>query len=468
MPDSSPAAPAEPPQPASGAAPTTGRDDTLPLPKQVGRYTVLESLGRGATGSVLLGLDPVLERKVAIKFLRRDLRLTSDERESLLRRMRQEAKASARVAHPHIVTLFDMGEAPDLGVYLVFEHAEGITLKSRLTRGPLSPASAAQLALELGDALTTAHRAGVLHRDVKPDNILLTKTGAKIADFGVARIPESTLTKGGGLLGTPAYSSPESVTHGEHSPASDQFSLASTLYEAISGRRAFPGDDAVGVATRIQTEDPPPIAASLGLDTAVDAVLARALDKQANRRFSSCAELGHALSAALAPGERPSRNPMVTVPDSRHRHPPSMELGGPRRMRVALGGLVLGALTTLLVLRVLDELAETEPTRPAGYTPRSAWLSRAPEAPAPTERLSRRATAAPSHQRSPTSGTPPAPKEASRTETSRPLSTSTTPAGNTPAGAVPAGNGSTSHVPADAAHANAPDPRLDPSTEKAP
>lgn len=396
MPDSSPAAPADSPppaavvdSPANGAASSTEPDGPFPLPKQVGRYTVLESLGRGATGSVLLGLDPVLDRKVAIKFLRRDLKLAPEERQSLSLRMRQEAKASARVAHPHIVTLFDMGESPELGVYLVFEHAEGITLKSRLARGPLSPAAAAQLALELGDALTTAHRAGVLHRDVKPENILLTKTGAKIADFGVARIPESTLTKGGIILGTPAYSAPESVTNGEHSPASDQFSLASTLYEAISGRRAFPGDDAIGVATRIQTENPPPIAAELGLDASVDAVLARALDKRAERRFSSCAELGQALSHALMPGERPSRIPMATVPDARRRAAAAMDLGVPRKLRVALGGLVVGVGATLLVLRVLDELSQTEPGRPAVDTPRSAWLSPAPAAP---DRLTGRAT----------------------------------------------------------------------------
>lgn len=389
MPDSSSAAPVDAPRPANGTAADTEPDGNLPLPKQVGRYTVIESLGRGATGRVLLGLDPVLDRKVAIKFLRRDLRLAPEERESLSLRMRQEAKASARVTHPHIVTLFDMGESPDLGVYLVFEHAEGITLKSRLARGPLSPAAAAQLALELGDALTTAHRAGVLHRDVKPENILLTKTGAKIADFGVARIPESTLTKGGMILGTPAYSAPESVTNGEHSPASDQFSLASTLYEAISGRRAFPGEDAVGVATRIQTENPPPIAAQLGLDASVDAVLARGLDKQAARRFSSCAELGHALSNALMPGERPSRNPMPTVPDARRRAAAAAELGVPRKMRVALGGLVLGVVATLLVLRVLDELSETEPGRPATYAPRAAWLSPSPTAAPAPDRLTR-------------------------------------------------------------------------------
>lgn len=360
--------------PAGTSAPGPGGQ----LPERVGRYEVLQSLGRGATGRVLLARDPVLDRNVAIKFLREDLRLGPEERESLLRRMRQEAKASARVSHPHLVSLFDMGEEADIGVYLVFEHAEGVTLKARVARGPLPAGPAAQLALELGDALTTAHRAGVLHRDVKPENIILTKTGAKIADFGVARVPESTLTKSGGLLGTPAYSAPESVTYGEHSPASDQFSLAATLYEALSGHRAFPGDDAVGVAMRIQTEEPLPIAGSLGLDPAVDGVLARALHKKPSERFTSCAEMGHALADALTSGERPSRVPLATVPDSRHRRPLRTELGGTRGPRLVLGGMLVGALATLLLVRLAAEFSSDGPRRQideSGESVRGAWIS---------------------------------------------------------------------------------------------
>jgi serine/threonine-protein kinase len=336
------------------------------LPQKLGRYEVVESIGRGAMGRVLLARDPVLDRDVAIKFLRQDLKLTEDERETLLRRMRQEARASARVSHPNIVALFDMGEEPEIGVYLVFEHAEGITLKSRLTRGPLAPKAAAQLATELGDALTTAHRAGVLHRDVKPENIILTKTGAKIADFGIARVPESTLTKGGGLLGTPAYSAPESITYGEHSAQSDQFSLAATLYEATSGRRAFPGDDAVGVATRIQTEEPPPVARSLGLAPVVDAVLSRGLCKTADKRFSSCAELGQALANALDPREIEMRPSQVTMPDAHHRALAAARLSPGSRLRVGLGGLLLGAVLTLLVVRVVGEMRTSEPPVASG------------------------------------------------------------------------------------------------------
>src|SRR6478752_6567413 len=193
------------------------------LPAQIGRYRIERLLGRGAMGRVLLAHDPVLDRSVAIKLLRDDLNIPPEQHEALLHRMRQEARASARVSHPNIVSLHDMGEDPELGLCLVFEYAEGLTLKERLLRSPLGPEAAAKLAREVGDALTTAHAAGVLHRDIKPENIILTPTGAKVADFGIARVPDSTLTKDGGLLGTPAYSAPECIASGKFSPLSDQF-----------------------------------------------------------------------------------------------------------------------------------------------------------------------------------------------------------------------------------------------------
>src|ERR1700710_2341298 len=255
------------------------------LPSQIGRYKIERLLGRGAMGRVLLAHDPVLDRSVAIKLLRDDLNIPPEQHDALLHRMRQEARASARVSHPNIVALHDMGEDPDLGLCLVFEYAEGQTLKERILRGPLGPEAAAKLAREVGDALTTAHLAGVLHRDIKPENIILTPTGAKVADFGIARVPDSTLTRDGGLLGTPAYSAPECIASGKFSPLSDQFSLAATLYEAVSGQRAFPGEDAIAVATRITTDEPPGIAEFAGVDPHVDDVLARGLAKDPSARF---------------------------------------------------------------------------------------------------------------------------------------------------------------------------------------
>jgi eukaryotic-like serine/threonine-protein kinase len=313
-----------------------------PLPDTIGRYKVVRLLGQGAMGRVVLAHDPVLDRDVAVKLLRDDLGLPSEHRQALLDRMRQEARASARVSHPSIVALHDMGDDPELGLFLVFEYVEGVTLKDRLTRGPLGSESTAKIARAVGDALTTAHSAGVLHRDIKPENVILTKTGAKIADFGIARVPDSTLTRDGGLLGTPAYSAPEAIASGKFSPLSDQFSMAATLYEAISLHRAFPGDDAVAVATRIATEEPPRIAEVCGIDAHVDTVLARALSKNPRARFESCEEFGRALADAL---ELTPRAAQPTLPDERHRWPPASAPGGNRLARtVAIGAAGVGAL----------------------------------------------------------------------------------------------------------------------------
>jgi serine/threonine protein kinase len=331
------------------------------LPAQIGRYRIERLLGRGAMGRVLLAHDPVLDRSVAIKLLRDDLQIPPEQHEALLHRMRQEARASARVSHPNIVSLHDMGEDPELGLCLVFEYAEGLTLKERLLRGPLGPEAAAKLAREVGDALSTAHSAGVLHRDIKPENIILTPTGAKVADFGIARVPDSTLTRDGGLLGTPAYSAPECIDTGKFSPLSDQFSLAATLYEAVSGQRAFPGEDAIAVATRITTDEPPPIAELAGVDAHVDEVLARGLAKDPASRYEDARALGLALSEALF---QSPRNKLPTLPDQRHR---SQEPSPHERhtTRLVVGGAAIGALLGIAGFQLSLGLREPEPSAAA-------------------------------------------------------------------------------------------------------
>jgi serine/threonine-protein kinase len=303
-------------------------------------------------GRVVLANDPVLDRHVAIKLLRDDLGLKEEHRRQLFERMRQEARASARIGHPNIVALFDMGEDPSLGLYLVFEYVKGPTLKDRIGEHPLSPVEVATIARQLGSALTTAHEAKVLHRDIKPENVILAPNGAKIADFGIARLPESTLTRDGRLLGTPAYSSPEAISYGKFSPASDQFSLAATLYEAISANRAFPGDDAIAVATLITTESPSPIAHSLGLDVAVDTVLLRAMQKDPRDRFPSCEHFGNALAEALELSSTPRARPRPGSADlERPLAPRDRELGN-RTFRVVAGAATVGAILMGAILHL--------------------------------------------------------------------------------------------------------------------
>jgi len=274
----------------------------MAAPGNIGRYEVIRVLGQGGMGRVLLARDSVLGRHVAIKILRDDLGLPPESREALFARMRQEARAAAAIAHPHIVTLHDMGEEPEVGLYLVFEYVTGPTLRDKIGEGSLDAGIVAMMARRLGDALTTAHEAGVIHRDVKPENIILSPYGAILTDFGIARLGESTLTLAGSVLGTPAYSAPEALALAEFGPATDQFSLAATVFEALSALRAFPGDDALAIASRIATGPTPTFRLS-GADprlvARLDAVLGRALAKDPSWRFPSCRAFGEALALAI-------------------------------------------------------------------------------------------------------------------------------------------------------------------------
>lgn len=279
--------------------------------KRIGRYELEKLLGQGGMGRVWLARDTVLGRRVAIKVLRDDLALPPRVRDELLERMRHEARAAAAVSHPSIVTLHDMGEEESVGLFLVFEYVPGPeggdpqSLRDRLRRGPLPLSEVAKLARDLGSALTFAHEAGVIHRDVKPENILFSRTGAKIADFGIARIPESTITRANTVLGTPAYTAPEALSKGDFGPASDQFSLAATLYEAATAARAFGGDDPIITAGKVSGEQPPPIhesVAELPIVIALETALRRGLAKDPKERFASASELGEAVAAAI---ERP-------------------------------------------------------------------------------------------------------------------------------------------------------------------
>jgi len=271
-------------------------------PSRIGRYDIVRLLGQGGMGRVLLARDSVLGRYVALKILRDDLGLPPESRAALFARMRQEAKAAATIAHPHLVTLHDMGEEAPFGLYLVFEYVSGPTLRDRIAEGAIDLVIVGRMARELGDALTTAHDAGVIHRDVKPENVMLSPHGAKLTDFGIARLPDSTLTSAGSVLGTPAYSAPEALALAEFSAKSDQFSLACTLFEAVSARRAFAGDDALTIASRIATEPPPPlpfVAADPRLVSRLDAVLGRAMARDPAKRYASCRAFGEALAAAI-------------------------------------------------------------------------------------------------------------------------------------------------------------------------
>jgi serine/threonine-protein kinase len=280
------------------------------LPTQIGRYRIERLLGAGSMGNVYLAHDADLDRPVAVKTLR-DLALDTEMREVFLSRFQNEARAAALLHHPNIVQIFDVGEDPNVGPYLVFEYVEGRTLKQLLKRsGPLSRERLLEVAQQVGDALATAHVAGVIHRDLKPENLLIRDNGqVKLADFGIARVPNADLTKEGQFLGTPCYSAPETLRGGEYSEQSDLFSFGAVLYEAVSGERAFPGTEAMAVAHAVMNDDPvPPSEANRGADvpSEVDATIMRALSKTPGDRYASARTFVAALRAAYDGASTPT------------------------------------------------------------------------------------------------------------------------------------------------------------------
>ncbi|UCF47572.1 MAG: serine/threonine protein kinase [Myxococcales bacterium] len=280
------------------------------LPQQIGRYRIERLLGSGSMGNVYLGRDSDLDRPVAIKTLR-DLALDAEMRGVFLSRFQNEARAAARLQHPNIVQIFDVGDDPKLGPYLVFEYVHGHTLKQELRKGgPLSRDKLLELAQQVADALATAHVAGVIHRDLKPENLLITDNGqVKLADFGIARVPNADLTREGQFLGTPCYAAPETLRSGEYSEQSDLFSFGAVLYEAACGERAFPGTEAMEVAHKVMNSDPvPPSEANRGaaIPLTVDAAILRALRKKPSDRYASARTFVSALRQAYD-GRRPTR-----------------------------------------------------------------------------------------------------------------------------------------------------------------
>jgi serine/threonine protein kinase len=235
---------------------------------KLGPYEILAPVGTGGMGEVYRARDTRLERTVAIKILPSEALRTAD----MLQRFEREAKAISALQHPNICVLHDIGHQ-DGTDYLVMEYLEGETLAERLQRGPLPPEQVLKLGMELADALDKAHRKGVVHRDIKPANVILTKTGCKLLDFGLAKPMASVmaaasgaagaqgkpLTQEGTIVGTYQYMAPEQIEGGVADARTDIFALGALLYEAATGRLAFPGKSQTSVIASILSADPPPM-----------------------------------------------------------------------------------------------------------------------------------------------------------------------------------------------------------------
>lgn len=281
----------------------------MPLPDSLGKYKIQRELGRGAMGVVYRGFDPFIEREVAIKTLRADA-VDAKEKAVLLERFQKEAKAAGRMNHPNIVQIYEYGEDADQ-VYIAMEIVQGVELRDYLEEGSkFSMESIVSMMQELLEALGFAHKHGVVHRDIKPGNIVVLPDGhIKIMDFGIARLESSTLTQAGTILGTPSYMSPEQFMGQRVDGRSDLFSAGVILYELLTGEKAFPGNAFSTIMHKVLKEDPPPPSELNVLVTReFDQVVKKALGKRPSERFQNAAEFSESLRRALA-GETPFAAP---------------------------------------------------------------------------------------------------------------------------------------------------------------
>ncbi len=280
-----------------------------------GRYEAFEELGAGAMGKVYLAVDPLIDRMVAVKVIRTDL-LAPEERAEFLERFRLEVRAAARCAHPNIVAVHDFADHEAMP-YIVMEHVPGRTL-SAILRGDAEERRAAlpglvQAMLGVLEGLKAAHALGVVHRDIKPGNIMITPRGqVKITDFGIAKFGGGELTQVGGVVGTPAYMSPEQAHGREVDPRSDLFSVAAILYEILFGRAPFAGNNMTDTLMRLTGPTPAELGSLAG--TPLGEVLRLGLAKDPAGRFPDAAAFAAALAAALAPVAAPPHPPAPAMP----------------------------------------------------------------------------------------------------------------------------------------------------------
>jgi tetratricopeptide (TPR) repeat protein len=263
---------------------------------RLGPYQLEARLGEGGMGQVFRARDTRLGRPVAIKLIRTELAQQPDFRI----RFQREAQATAALNHPHICTLYDVGEQ-DGASYLVMEFVEGQTLASRLREGPLPLDQLLRRAVEIAQALAAAHERGIIHRDLKPVNLMLTPAGVKVLDFGLAKFAglegaAVEATAAHTIVGTPAYMSPEQARGEELDPRSDMFSFGCVLYEAATGVKPFRGSSVPEILREVVGgHPPPPSSLRPELPEGWDSILLRALAKDRNRRYQSAADLFSAL-----------------------------------------------------------------------------------------------------------------------------------------------------------------------------
>jgi serine/threonine protein kinase len=365
------------------------------------RYRVLGRLGAGGMAVVVLAEDERLGRKVAVK------RLHSESPEDAGRRFEREAKLGASLNHPNIVAVYDIVTDED-GVLIVMEYVDGGTLRLEMDSGPMAPVRAIEVLCGMAAALDHAHEHGVVHRDVKPANVLIAHRDGtvKLTDLGIATAAERTNITGSGIvLGTAAYMAPERLDGQAGGPASDVYGTAAVAFEMLSGRKAVTGKTAIEVARRVMEAPPPDLASVVpGTPRRAAAALMRGMAKDPAERPATAGELVRELSAAYAedaapeaaradappprPIAPPRRQAQVPAPAA----PPSPRVDRPRRRGwLAPAVLALAAAAVLAVVLLTAGSADkqatpSQGTKPANTSPNAATppATSTPAAPAPS------------------------------------------------------------------------------------
>ncbi len=362
-----------------------------------GRYRLGERIGHGGMGEVFAAHDLRLDREVALKLLRLDLA----DQDGMRERVVAEARLAARLTHPHVVGVLDTGEQ-DGRPFIVMERLSGRTLGDELADGPMPAERVRDVGLQVLRALAAAHELGIVHRDVKPGNVLDAGVGTwKVADFGIAKWvhADETLTGTGELLGSPSYLAPERIEGAQAGPASDLYAVGVLLYEALCGRKPFEGDDPFALATAIREGAyEPPSSVFPEADAEIVAVIERAMQRDPAERYESAEAMAGALlgedadddtAVIAAPATTPlpmtesepeaeaaatqpevDGNETVRMPpmDQTARlpyQPSTPRAERPRRVsKAAL--IVAGAILAVVVIAVLALVVFTGPDAPAG------------------------------------------------------------------------------------------------------
>ncbi|HEX2121268.1 MAG TPA: protein kinase, partial [Thermoanaerobaculia bacterium] len=322
--------------------------------KRLGPYEIVSRIGAGGMGEVFKARDTRLDRSVAVKVLPSEFARSADVK----LRFEREAKTISQFAHPHICTLYDIGSEDGVD-YLVMEYLEGETLADRLEKGPLAIDQVLRYGIEIAGALERAHKAGIVHRDLKPGNIMLTRGGAKLLDFGLAKeagiagpispsvsTEKKSLTEEGTIVGTFQYMAPEQLEGGDVDARTDIFALGALLYEMATARRAFPAQSKAGLIAAILTTQPPSIRESQpSSPPALDRIIRTCLRKEPDERFQSVHDVRLALQwlGEAAPERIGEAAPAAATRSTR------------RAALTAVAGVLFAILTTVAVALFVQE-----------------------------------------------------------------------------------------------------------------